>query len=104
MHARSSVQWRSSSHTRRTVNKFIAAYHGLPRNGRGALWMLLSAVTFTVMTMLIKYLGSDYPSALQTFYRQAAGLVILLPIIARDPKRVFRTTRPGILVFRSLAG
>jgi len=56
------------------------------------------------MTTLIKYLGADYPAALQTFYRQAAGLVILAPLIARDWRRAFDTTRPGILLFRSAAG
>lgn len=66
--------------------------------------MLGSAVTFTVMTMLIKYLGNDYPAALQTFYRQAAGFTVLLPVMLRDPRGAFRTTRPGILLFRSLAG
>jgi drug/metabolite transporter (DMT)-like permease len=66
--------------------------------------MLASAVTFTVMTMLIKFLGDDYSPALQTFYRQAAGLVVLLPVILPKPRRVFRTTRPGILLFRSGAG
>jgi len=64
--------------------------------------MVASAITFTVMTMLIKYLGSGYPSALQTFYRQAASLVILLPIIARDPRSAFRTTRPIVLFLRAL--
>jgi drug/metabolite transporter (DMT)-like permease len=52
---------------------------------------------------LIKYLGADYPAALQTFYRQAASVVVLLPLIVRDPM-VFRTTRPGILLFRASAG
>jgi drug/metabolite transporter (DMT)-like permease len=66
--------------------------------------MLASAVTFTVMTMLIKLLGDDYPAALQTFYRQAAGLLVLLPLILRNPRAVFRTTRLGILLFRSFAG
>ena len=66
--------------------------------------MLASAITFTIMTMLIKFLGSDYPAALQTFYRQAFGLIVMLPIILRDPSGAFRTTRPGILLFRSLAG
>jgi drug/metabolite transporter (DMT)-like permease len=66
--------------------------------------MIASAITFTVMTMLIKYLGADYPAALQTFYRQAAGMIVLLPIILRDPRGSFRTTRPGILLFRALAG
>ncbi len=66
--------------------------------------MLASAITFTVMTMLIKFLGEDYSPALQTFYRQLAGLVVMLPMILPNPRAVFRTTRPGILLFRSGAG
>jgi drug/metabolite transporter (DMT)-like permease len=66
--------------------------------------MLASAITFTVMTMLIKFLGEDYSPALQTFYRQFAGLIVLLPVILPNPRQVFRTTRPGILLFRSGAG
>ena len=79
-------------------------YSKLSANVRGALWMLASAVTFTLMTSLIKYLGGDYSPALQTFYRQAAGILVLVPIILRDPVGAFRTSRPGILLFRSLAG
>ena len=81
-----------------------ATYGRLSANMRGALWMLASAITFTLMTSLIKYLGADYSPALQTFYRQAAGLLVLAPIIVRDPVGAFRTSRPGILLFRSLAG
>jgi drug/metabolite transporter (DMT)-like permease len=66
--------------------------------------MLASAFGFTVMTTLIKFLGADYSAALQTFYRQTAGLLILAPLIARDWRAAFRTTRPGILLFRSAAG
>lgn len=79
-------------------------FAGLSRNTQGALWMLLSAVTFSVMTTLIKFLGDDYPAALQTFYRQAAGLVVLAPLILRHRSAAFATNRPGILIFRSLAG
>lgn len=82
----------------------VPEHHGLSGNVRGALWMLLSAVTFTAMTSLIKFLGADYPASLQAFYRQAAGLVILLPWILKNPARAFATTRPGILIFRSAAG
>lgn len=76
----------------------------LTPNVVGALWMVASAATFTVMTTLIKYLGADYPAALQTFYRQAAGLVVLAPWILRDWRGSIRTTRPGILLFRSSVG
>ncbi len=77
---------------------------GLSPGLRGALWMLLSAVTFTAMTTLIKFLGKDYPAPLQAFYRQAAGLIVLAPWILRHPVRAFATTRPGILIFRAGAG
>jgi drug/metabolite transporter (DMT)-like permease len=73
-------------------------------NLRGALWMLASAIGFTAMTTLIKFLGDDYPAALQTFYRQLAGFIILLPVIFRLRGAAFATTRPGILIFRSAAG
>ena len=77
---------------------------GLAPNVRGALWMLASAAAFTVMMTLIKYLGADYPASLQTFYRQVAGFLVLLPIIVRHRSAAFATTRPGILIFRSAAG
>ena len=80
------------------------AEQALSPNLRGAAWMLGSAVSFTAMTTLIKTLGADYPAALQTFYRQAAGLLVLAPLMARDWRRAFYTTRPGILIFRSAAG
>ena len=76
----------------------------LTPNLRGALWMLASAIGFTAMTTLIKFLGPGYPAALQTFYRQLAGVIVLLPLMARDWRAAFRTTRPGILIFRSSAG
>jgi drug/metabolite transporter (DMT)-like permease len=76
----------------------------LDRNLHGALWMIASAVGFTAMTTLIKFLGDDYPAALQTFYRQLAGFLVLLPIILQRRSAAFATTRPGILIFRSAAG
>ena len=76
----------------------------LSPNLEGALWMLASALTFTAQTTLIKYLGADYPAALQTFYRQAAGILILLPVILKHRGAAFATNRPGILIFRSGAG
>lgn len=77
---------------------------GLAPNVHGALWMVASAMSFTAMTTLVKFLGDDYPAALQTFYRQLAGLLILTPLILRDWRAAFHTTRPGILLFRSAAG
>lgn len=66
--------------------------------------MIASAITFTMMTLLIKFLGSDYAPALQAFYRQLAGFAVMLPLILASPRAVFRTTRLGILLFRAGAG
>ncbi|MFA5599829.1 MAG: EamA family transporter, partial [Phenylobacterium sp.] len=66
--------------------------------------MVASALGFTAMTTLIKYLGDDYSAPLQTFYRQVAGFVVLLPIIIQRRGAAFATTRPGILIFRASAG
>jgi drug/metabolite transporter (DMT)-like permease len=88
----------------RAQRQLQARYSQLSRNARGAVWMLASAATFTVMTLLIKYLGAQYSAGLQTFYRQAAGLLVLLPIIVSNPRGVLRTSRPGLLLFRALAG
>lgn len=76
----------------------------LSPNAQGALWMLMSAVTFAVMTTLIKFLGADYPAALQTFYRQAAGVVVLAPVLLKHRSAAFATSKPGIMIFRSTAG
>lgn len=81
-----------------------AAYHRLSANARGALWMLGSALAFTLMTTLIKFLGDEYSPALQTFYRQLAGLIVLAPVILRDPRGAFAAKRYDILLFRSTAG
>ncbi len=86
------------------MTKWRAAFGNLSANVRGALWMVASAITFTLMTSLVKFLGDDYSPALQTFYRQAAGLLVLLPLMIRNPNAAFRTTRPGILLFRAGAG
>ena len=79
-------------------------YERLPPNARGALWMLASAVTFTLMTMLIKLLGAEYPASLQVFYRQAAGFIVMVPLMLHDPRGTLRTSRPGIMLFRACAG
>ena len=86
------------------VNAVAVSLRQLSPNMQGALWMLASAVTFTAMTTLIKFLGTDYPASLQAFYRQAAGLLVLAPWILRHPGRAFATTRPGLLIFRAGAG
>ncbi len=88
----------------RFVAGFATGFAALPRNVRGALWMLLAAATFTASMTLIKLLGAHYSAAVQTFYRNAVAMLILAPLILRDPRGAFATNRPGFMVFRALAG
>lgn len=64
--------------------------------------MLGSASTFVAMATLVKYLGGDYPASLQLFYRQIAGLLVILPMILRSREPVFRSPRPGLVVGRAV--
>src|SRR5262245_44346984 len=86
------------------MTDLAAAYQRLPGNMRGALWVPASALSFTVMSLLVRYLGESYSPAVQTFYRQAAGLAVLAPVILRDPRGAYRTKRVGLMLFRSVAG
>lgn len=69
----------------------------------GAWWMFLSAITFTLMTTLVKFLGNDYPATVQTFYRQLAGTILLLPLMAKHGRAAFIADRFGLLLFRAAA-
>ncbi|MGK2910855.1 MAG: DMT family transporter [Sphingobium sp.] len=76
----------------------------LTPNLRGALWMLGSAVSFTFMTTLVKFLGSDYPASLQAFYRSAISWLILAPAILHNWRAAYVTRQPAMLIFRSATG
>ena len=69
-------------------------------NAGGALWMLGSALSFTISMSLVKFLGADYPAVMQGFVRQLIGFVALLPFILPNPRAVFATSHLGLIVAR----
>lgn len=72
-------------------------------NLRGALWILLSALTFVAMTTLVKHLSGDYPAHVQNFYRQTGALLACLPLLVRNPRKVLVVSRVPMLVVRALS-
>jgi len=74
-----------------------------PETMRAAGWMLGSIAANTAELVLVHALGPAWPAPVQLFWRQAAGLVILLPLILHGGRAVFATGSPGILVFRCAA-
>lgn len=54
----------------------------------GVFWMIVTGFCFVMVTAIVKYVGSDLPSAQAAFMRYALGLVFmvpLLPVMRRNP-------------------
>jgi len=75
---------------------------GLSGNAQGALWLLLSSLLFTIMTLLVKLLGS-YSPPMQAVWTQSAGLLLFLPVIARSRGKVLVLRKWPTQVGRSLS-
>ena len=75
-----------------------------PRNLTGALWLILSGLSFTVFLVLAKQLSSSQEPAVLAFWRSFVGLLVTLPAIFSQGWGVLRITRPGLVILRSLCG
>lgn len=73
----------------------------LHSNVVGGLWIIASAVCFTVSASLVKHLGGEYTPAIQVFYTQLLGLVLLTPLVLRNPARVLRPKRAWLMAARA---
>lgn len=83
-----------------------ALFSRLSPNAQGAIWVLLSGVTFVTMTVLVKHLAGDYPSHVQNFYRQTGSLIVAVPFMLRSPRQVLfvpLATMPPLFVRSLLA-
>jgi drug/metabolite transporter (DMT)-like permease len=90
---------------RRSAQPLQAYWHGLPANGRGALFMLAAASCFAVNGALIKILlASDLHPLQITFVRLLVGVVGVLPFVWRAGAGALKTRHPGIHALRALAG
>ncbi len=75
-----------------------------PELGRpvvGVLWMLASGLSFVGVTGIVRYLGTDLPTAQSAFLRFAFGVMFLLPTIAPMLRGGFQ---PGSLQLFGLRG
>lgn len=83
-----------------------AFFSRLSPNTQGAIWVLMSGVTFVTMTTLVKHLSGDYPSHVQNFYRQTGSLIVAIPFMLRSPRQVLfvpRSTMPALFLRSLLA-
>ncbi|MEJ1161320.1 DMT family transporter [Prosthecomicrobium sp. N25] len=75
-------------------------WDGIAPNVRGIIWILLSGVFFTVMSAVIKLLGTRIPVLEILFVRQLVLSVFVAPTVLRSPVAAFRTPYPGLHALR----
>ncbi len=71
---------------------------------RGALYMLLSELMFVLMGTQIRAVSDSMPNEMVVFFRNLIGIQILLPLLWQHGLVSLRTRRPGLHLFRGLAG
>ncbi|MEQ9333139.1 MAG: DMT family transporter [Thalassobaculum sp.] len=75
-----------------------------PGNLRGALWIVLASILFTVMSAMVKTVGSRLDSFEIGFFRCAFGLLTIVPFMLRVGPDSLRTDRPFLHLWRGLLG
>ena len=68
-----------------------ARWSALPPNMRGILWIMAAGVVLTVMSAMIKSLGSRIPVLEILFVRQMVMSALLTPRMLRNPAAAFAT-------------
>jgi drug/metabolite transporter (DMT)-like permease len=76
----------------------------LPSSIRGGLWMMASALSFTIMTALIREVAKDiHPFEIGVF-RVVTNLLLMLPFAFRTGRSIWVTDHHKIYAFRGLIG
>lgn len=57
----------------------------------GVAWMVATTVCFVLVTVVVRYVGTDLPAAQSAFLRYAFGIVLLAPMLGP----LFRRSRPA---------
>ena len=76
----------------------------LPPNVRGALWVLLAGIFFSVMGVLIKLLGERLDSFQIAFFRALFGLLAVLPFVWGIGLSELKTQYPVKHLVRGIMG
>jgi len=71
---------------------------------RGGLWMLAGALSFTLMTALIREVAREIHPFEVGFFRAATNLLLILPFAVRTGRTVFVSTNHRIYALRGLVG
>ncbi len=86
------------------LNRLQLHLTGLPGNVRGAIWMLVGSLLFSVMGIGVKYVGAHLDSFQIGFFRAFFGLLAVLPFLFFKGIMSVRTTRIKMHLIRTVVG
>jgi drug/metabolite transporter (DMT)-like permease len=82
----------------------IRRFAALPPALRGGLWMMAAALSFTLMTTLIREAARDVHPFEIAFFRTVTNLVLMVPFVLRTGLAVLRTSNHRIYALRGVIG
>ncbi|MCF6321240.1 MAG: DMT family transporter [Rhizobiaceae bacterium] len=75
-------------------------FNNLPANAKGAAFLMVAALFFSLMVALIKLLGQNYNITQILLVRQAIMTAIVAPAIWQNFPDALKSTRPGLQLIR----
>ncbi len=78
-------------------------HHHVQRLGRGVVYAIFSALSFAVMGVFVKMIGTQLPTAMPIFFRFGISFVLLLPWVFMSSAFRFKVTQPIRYVVRILS-
>ena len=76
----------------------------MPAALQGALWMSAAAAFFAVMINLVRLLTDHFDPLQVVFFRNAFGLLAILPWLLKQGPSALRTRRPHLHIIRAMLG
>ena len=71
---------------------------------RGGMWMLAGALSFTLMTTLIREVAQEIHPFEVAFFRALTNLLLILPFAVRTGRKVFVSSNHRVYALRGLIG
>jgi drug/metabolite transporter (DMT)-like permease len=77
-------------------------WQDLSPGARGAVWMALATIAWTVMIALVRMLSGEISTFETMFFRNVVAVVALTPVLMRGGARQWRTQQPGLHCIRAV--
>ena len=69
----------------------------------GVFYATISALSFALMSVLVKKIGNNLPTSMLIFFRFGVSLILLLPWVIKNPDFTFKVHKPAQYIIRILA-